>query len=132
MNNNENMEAAYHNLRRFGGHDSAMGHRRCPTCNFVINPESVNGCECTVCVCSKLKDNIETSSMCISGSVTQVQVYCKEMPYFVNNNGDIAFREPHNVIFYMNSHQSAVEVCKGLNAAFKAGYEQDRVEWKTI
>ena len=66
------------------------------------------------------------------GSVAQHQVYCKEMPLFVNNNGDIAYREPHHVVLdiFGSSSKYALEIVKGLNDAYKKGYEMDRVIWK--
>lgn len=43
-------------MKFMGGHDSAMGHRRCPHCGGVINAGSINQCGCKICVCSKPKD----------------------------------------------------------------------------
>ena len=59
--------------------------------------------------------NIETDkNYCIQGHVT------------------IAFREATNVVMgvFGNTHKYSLEIVKGLNAAYKMGYEMDRVEWK--
>jgi hypothetical protein len=77
--------------------------------------------------------NIETDkNYCIQGHVTKCQIECKEMPFFINNSGDIAFREATNVVMdvFGNTHKYSLEIVKGLNAAYKMGYEMDRVEWK--
>ena len=72
----------------------------------------------------------------ICGSARQVQVVCKEQPFFINNNRDVAFQDPTNVILFLNyeffsgiSEQSARDMVRALNLAYKLGYEKDRKEW---
>ena len=61
-------------------------------------------------------------------SITQHQVECSEMPFFINNNGDIAYREQYHVVMdiFGRSQKYAIEIVKGLNDAYKKGYEMDR------
>jgi hypothetical protein len=70
--------------------------------------------------------------ICLQGSVKQYQVFCKEMPFFVNNNGDIAYRESYDVIIeiYGRTCKYSHELVHALNDAYKRGYEMDRVIWK--
>jgi len=68
----------------------------------------------------------------MQGSVKQYQVKCSEMPFFLNNNGDIAYRESHDVLLevFGSSQRYSPEIVKALNEAYKRGYEMDRVIWK--
>src|ERR1035437_5999782 len=66
-------------------------------------------------------------SYCIQGTVTQHWIKCKEMPFFVNNNGDIAYREANNVMLEITGKcdTTTKAVLKSLNQAYKLGYEMD-------
>lgn len=65
------------------------------------------------------------------GSVKQQQVFCKEMPFFINSNGDIAYRNPHDVIMDISfgRRRLAETIVRGLNEAYKLGYEYQRTAW---
>ena len=65
-------------------------------------------------------------------NVSQRQVLCKEMPFFVNTNGDIAYRNPHYVILDVDYGRGklANTIVKALNEAYKLGFEYQRLEWR--
>lgn len=81
-----------------------------------------------------MNNHNSSTEYCLQGTVTRHQVECKEMPFFVNSNGDIAYREPYNIIFEQTNgrrhNNTMYEMCKALNIAYKYGYEMDRVEYK--
>lgn len=77
--------------------------------------------------------NPETDkNYCMQGHLTQHQLTCTEMPFFINNNGDIAYREATNVMLEITGKCDVTTkaVLKSLNRAYKLGYEMDWVEWK--
>lgn len=70
---------------------------------------------------------------CLCGTIKKQQIKCKELPFFINNNGDIAYLEPTNLFAALkNSHlhyNITLEVVKALNLAYKYGFEKDKFEW---
>lgn len=79
-----------------------------------------------------MENTITSDSVCQQGSVKLTQVLCNEMPFFVNNNGDIAYRDPHNVIIDVDYGRKSLaeKIVVGLNEAYKLGFEYERFEWK--
>ena len=52
------------------------------------------------------------------------------MPFFINNNGDIAYLTNENVILEITGksiRNSVYDIVKALNQAYKYGYENDHL-----
>ncbi len=83
---------------------------------------------------------MNTKNYCLSGSVSQRKVECKEKPFSLSYDGRILF---NGEVFLTRTHTgffgTSREVpwprdigevlIEALNGAYKAGYEKDRIEW---
>ena len=73
---------------------------------------------------------IMSDSKIYQGSTYLHQVICKETPFFVTVNYDIAYRDISNVVLVTGrsgkaAKESMHEICHALNMAYKYGYEMN-------